>query len=543
MSVISPSSELYVIKCPIEADNNHQLTFSNANSQLAYFRSLPNRHVDNYTFIRKDGVIRFECDAEELLEYNYVMYKNDAYENKWIFAFIREARWINNGLVELAIETDAWQTWQFNLSFKRCLVEREHVNDDTKGAHTYPENLEYGENYICNAYQFCRYTSDVTDYKLCLQVTDKLDSDFSTDLLYNRVFQGCYIIAEDYTRAGSAKMHSIISDYDAAGKGNAIVAFFVVPSRIINWRDITFKYKNAEVEAKVPVDSAEFSTLLADFEFTNYSNTIDGYQPRNNKLLTAPYNYFTVSNNGGDVIPFKFENFASSGQSYNSNPHFEVVGALTQGGQIKCVPLNYREGGLNDVTQWDYGLPGFQYPILSWKSDFYLNWRAKNSQYIDFQNRMFALKTMGQIAGSIASEGEGGADWFGGMLEYAGERWQQQHEAKIVPDTAKGNINCGDLTFAFNADRFVFRQMCIKAEYARKIDDFFSVFGYKTMRNKVPNITGRQNWNYVKTIECNVEGNIPTSDMLNIKRMFNKGVTLWHNPSTFMDYSQNNAIV
>ena len=85
--------------------------------------------------------------------------------------------------------------------------------------------------------------------------------------------------------------------------------------------------------------------------------------------------------------------------------------------------------------------------------------------------------------------------------------------------------------------------MTIKSEYARKIDDFFSAFGYKIMRNKIPNITGRLNWNYVKTMSANITGDIPTSDMQSLKAMFNKGVTLWHNPSTFMDYSQSNPIV
>lgn len=85
--------------------------------------------------------------------------------------------------------------------------------------------------------------------------------------------------------------------------------------------------------------------------------------------------------------------------------------------------------------------------------------------------------------------------------------------------------------------------MSIRAEYARMIDDYFTMFGYKTNRLKVPNITGRANWNYVKTKGCNVIGNVPQDDLQEIKTMFNRGVTIWHNTSTFMDYSQNNAIV
>ena len=73
------------------------------------------------------------------------------------------------------------------------------------------------------------------------------------------------------------------------------------------------------------------------------------------------------------------------------------------------------------------------------------------------------------------------------------------------------------------------------------IDNYFSMFGYKTNKVKLPNLNNRTNWNYVKTINCNLLGDIPQTDMQELKELFNNGVTLWHNPSTFLDYSQNNS--
>ena len=57
---------------------------------------------------------------------------------------------------------------------------------------------------------------------------------------------------------------------------------------------------------------------------------------------------------------------------------------------------------------------------------------------------------------------------------------------------------------------------------------------------KIPNVTGRTNWNYVKTIDANILGDIPQEDMQKLKDIFNSGVTFWHNPNTFLDYSQSN---
>lgn len=85
--------------------------------------------------------------------------------------------------------------------------------------------------------------------------------------------------------------------------------------------------------------------------------------------------------------------------------------------------------------------------------------------------------------------------------------------------------------------------MSIKKEYLKIIDDYFSMFGYKVNETKIPNLTGRRNWNYVKTIDINIEANIPQADLTEIKEEFNSGITIWHNTSTFLDYSQNNDII
>jgi hypothetical protein len=85
--------------------------------------------------------------------------------------------------------------------------------------------------------------------------------------------------------------------------------------------------------------------------------------------------------------------------------------------------------------------------------------------------------------------------------------------------------------------------MSIKQEYAVILDKYMDMFGYKVNNVKIPNITGRVNWNFVKTIDCNFEGDIPQSHLQIIKQIFNNGVTLWHNANTMYDYSQSNSIV
>ena len=113
----------------------------------------------------------------------------------------------------------------------------------------------------------------------------------------------------------------------------------------------------------------------------------------------------------------------------------------------------------------------------------------------------------------------------------------------MTPNTAKGNVNAGDINACSNTNTFYFYKMSIKEEYAKIIDNFFSMYGYKVNDVKVPNITGRRNWNYVKTINCNIFGDIPQTDIQELKNIFDSGITFWHNSNTFCDYSQNNNIL
>ena len=110
-------------------------------------------------------------------------------------------------------------------------------------------------------------------------------------------------------------------------------------------------------------------------------------------------------------------------------------------------------------------------------------------------------------------------------------------------NTVKNDINNGDVITASNNNTFRFYHMCLREQFAKQIDDYFSMYGYQINEVKRPNITGRLNWNYVKTIGANIQGDIPENDLNEIKGIFNNGVTLWHNTSTYLDYSQSNNII
>ena len=114
--------------------------------------------------------------------------------------------------------------------------------------------------------------------------------------------------------------------------------------------------------------------------------------------------------------------------------------------------------------------------------------------------------------------------------------------AERTPNQVNGNLN-GDFTFSINKCKFTLYKMSVRAEVAKIVDDYFTAYGYKIAEWKIPNITGRTYWNYVKLNQANITGDIPQEDMNEIKNMFLNGVTIWHDATKFLDYSQNNTII
>lgn len=572
--MISPQSDIILLKAPLEATDTNQLTFSNATAQFNYFNSLPKLEIDGATYQRKDNTIRFPAEYDQVLPYNYVMYRNDGYSDKWFYAFITDIEYINDNMTSVTIKTDVFQTWQFQFVYKPCFIEREHTNDDTIGKNTIPEGLETGP-FI--------HSSNVSDHiyggfantVTIIGVSD--DSVFQPDFpagisviknIYNGVNSGLTYYAIKHDSAYDNKLKDFISGYQNAtpSKIDAIYSIFEVP------KSSEFLLNMLETSSGSGIFYVLGNVLPYDLSDISISRptTIDSYSPKNNKLLCAPYNYFYVSNNGGSDIDYRYEDFSSP-----SNIKFKVKFAICPGASVKAVPQNYLNA-TGDKDNYNASVTGGKLPTCSWTTDAYTNWLTQNALNIESGmlggflstavGGVSAIAGLGGLAGvSIgagllnvltgddknAKKGVGilGGALGGGLMgmksgyEQMRDLENQAFQHRCIPPQAKGDISSGDITYSDGKAGFSIHKMCIKVEYARCIDEYFSAYGYKTLRMKTPNITGRANWNYVKTVDAYVEGDIPQADLSEFMGMLDKGITFWHNPSTFLDYSQSNGII
>lgn len=511
--MIAPNSTIRLLRSDLELDNSNQLTFSNLSAQTTYFLSKAHVEVEDATYQRKDNVIRFPALIDDIITYNYVMYKNESYSNKWFYAYIESMEYLNDNMTLIKIKTDVFQTWQFDIVYKKSFVEREHVNDDTRGKHTIPENLETGE-YMCD------YSTEYGLGTCHVVMSTNVSPNDGTTIVGGNEYGGIYSGTAYYVFQNLTDLTNALTRIATAGNSNSINAIFYCPDWVTGYDP-----SGAGIQ-EVSTRTYQTKTFSLPLVF----NSIAGdYVPKNNKLFTFPYCYYLISNNSGDSRIYYLEEFLDSG---NHIAHINCYGTCCAGGSIRAIPENYKK--FNSPTAAltnsnEYGINFGKYPVASYPCDAYTNWLTQNA--VNFG--LSAMETgVSLIQGNVQ----------GGVMNVA-DTLSSVYTHQFNPVEARGNVNSGDVTYAIGKLQLSTYLMTIKKEYAKIIDDFFTMYGYKVNSLKIPNVTGRRNWNYVKTIGVNLEGAIPQDDVQELKSIFNNGVTFWHNGSNFLDYSQNNDII
>lgn len=555
-------TKVYLLDVPLENDYKNTLYFANASAQQSYFQScvINSLSYNDFSYQRKDQIIRVPLQYDDICMCNYVMYQNTAYSNKWFYAFVNKVEYINDGRTDLHIETDVMQTWMFDYTVRSSFVEREHVNDDTIGKHTVPEGLETGD-YIQQGVSTDEYTglnyllnedgSVTQSMRIVLAVSETgLNVALpSGQRQYNGVYSGL-IFLTFYTYTDCDKYIQYCQTQFGADN---IYACFILPSSLVNissgsW--LTFTDGNVTFEYAFVEYSNSQETLR--LSYINKPTVLDNdYVPRNKKLLTFPYCYLVINNNAGSSAQYMYEYFTDIDGSYTNRCQFRIDGAVTIGGSIKCYPCHYKLGDTALNTErptFIEGLDGAKLPTASWLNDSYTNWLTQNAVNLPISIISDLVQIGVGIAGLGASTLTGGltaalgsSAIVGGVTGIA-NTLGSVYQHSTIPATAQGGVNQGDLVFA---SRLSFRpyKYSIRKEYAKIIDGFFDMFGYKVAEVKVPNSNHRQRWWYTKTIDANITGNIPQEDLRKIRSVYDNGVTFWRNASEIENYSLSNSIV
>ena len=525
---------------PCDPTYQNVLQWDSVTEQNQFFANkVPVATYTDFQFIDGTRELRIKRQMENCYHINYVAYQNHRYGNKWFYAFVSDMRYLSPESTALILDEDVWASWQFDLTFNKSFVERETVSNDAIGANTVPEDLELGP-YVATSESNKLFTT----YQMIMMATEIVDN-ISAQPLTPAKLGGlpnpCYVLNfGEFESVNYSAVTETIDAYAVAGKSDAIVGFFLIPQ---------------------PSGSILQPNVYKE-TFAGAPRTLT-ITPRNNKLYTYPYCALSV-NSLNEVKAFRYELFSES-------PTFQTAQTFGGNPTVSCTPLNYEGMSYNIKHQISCG--GF--PVLPWIRDYYQNWLAQNkaAQAVSAVSGVLSGAALGAGAGvaatgvgavggtALAVQGTafsipaaGGALLAGGaaapMLAGAailggiaiGKTLAKMYAAQVVPDTLNGSANAADVNSADKKNGFYTQCMCIRAEYARIIDDYFSMYGYAVHRLKNVELHTRTNWDYIKTIGANIEGNCPASVLMVVKGIFNQGVTLWHN-GTFNYGTLDNPII
>lgn len=243
--MFTPATAVYLCNTPLKSDNKNQLTFESRSEQFNYFNSLAVRRFSDFTYQRKDSIIRVPINAEVLFNdgVNYVMYDNKNFSTRWIYAYITKIEYVNANVSHIHIKTDVFQTWFLECKVLPSFVVRETVINDELFKHTLPENLPTGEQVTVatttiadnlnaqNAQKF-----DETYY--CMIMTSEpvkwlSDTIPSVDSFVGGVANPCYMYATTLS-----DFYRFMNKITENGQVNAVVSCVAIPKFFVHFHKL-----------------------------------------------------------------------------------------------------------------------------------------------------------------------------------------------------------------------------------------------------------------------------------------------------------------
>lgn len=591
MAVFQPSSNLRIGQVPWDNTYQHVRWYTSPEQQYNEIVAHCDSQFANndYTYIRQNSAIRVPYNAERLYNYNYVVYKNANYGDRYFYAFITEVNYINENTTELVIETDVWQTYMFQISWKPALVERCHVGDDRIGLWRNPEP-EMPLEYVAAPGRFTDpYLNDHNNMWVIVQSTTKpynkdniplydlihtgspmweswvdgvIGPDSANGGWYSNIFSGGKFFAFDHNDGDNGQaLKSWLDALNRCGGAEGISNIFMFPKKFI-----------PDSERGSDLGLPENKGSYHYENETNRPETLDGYRPRNNKLWLYPYCFCRIDNNNGSEIELKYEDWQF--------PYtWSVQTSLDPDATVLVVPQNY-QGIQNNVP----AALSFQIcPKCSWTYSAYQTWSAQNSlaNLISGVTSFAAMATGALKGAGLAAEGiESGAKMrvkalkkgtmnkrdyvknaaragalnvslemsnadkiatVGGALGQASLMAEVNKQSK-VPNTQKG-LSSGNTMFGLQYMTYNVTQVTIRKEYAAILDDFLSKYGYSIEQiQQRPHPDCRRSWYFYKTIGAQHKGNMPAPELALINECCDSGITFW-NTWDIANYELDNSIV
>lgn len=530
----SPTGTLYLIgNVPLDNTYENTIDFTSSSAQVDYFINKKLFTLSEYTYIRKDASIKVGLNFENLYGVNYCMYRNSA-TSKWIFCFITDKRYVSDVNTEISIETDIMQTFQFNYSIKDSFIEREHQNRwasvGTPLYNVVPENLTLGDDYVRE------FTYTVASSEKCfLLVTSQAleNANLVAEPIQNYPTPLHYYVVP-YESADSIDietMCAVLADNPAVVSASWIpfLPFDISTCPLVNYVPTDGAFKGFTLHVRrIPANSAVQKSIDSFEKFigydlpTEFGTGIPRYHNKESKLLTYPYMFNNLTDYQSKGLMLKNEylegNYVGVKMSacLSHNPKTKYFIETGYRGETDGKEHALINDTVNDI------------PLIT---DAYLNYMQANKNSAKVGMALAGVGAVGSLALAIPTGGLSLA-LAGGVAMSSGSKiggeLMRQKDLQNVPDSVRSMGNNLSFDMAEGNTHLKFVRSAIHPTIKKVLGDYFAKYGYKCNEVKTPNLKSRYYYNYIKTLGCNIDGDMDNKDLAKLKSIYDNGVTIWH---------------
>lgn len=557
MAYIAPNSTVWLYKgVPLDPNYENTYWFPDKATQKAQFdNSYLAFTFTAQSYCRATGnAIRIQRNPDDLINCNYMAFRNTSFGNKIFYAFIDEVAYINNSTAEVRFTIDVLQTYFRDVTFMPSYIEREHSASDEIGANivaeptlasgtiTYQDELRVpyqiafaGKNVGALTVMLCN-----KDFKTTANASITTPEISYQPFSVNGVtqFGVPYLIVMEGGRG--AKAYDKIQSY--IKNGGKILSLYCIPTQCVTL--FKFDATGTDFDFLGEYQGGTANPIVPYMEKPTPGKSLNGYIPKNNKIYTFPYCFLRVVTGSGDKRDYQFE-FMSGNRA-----EFAMATSLYTDEQTEAlIPNNYlginsTSGVINGIKYSDYPAPVLStteyaqvrgqerlgYVINGLRS--YLGQSLGGSTSLQTNDTSKEPLTNAQAiyAGDVGKAGTAigiGAKAIGAGLSQAATQDAMMNNTVTI--AGKGGSNW--LNMFTDVPHFTLYTCCMNRAALARYDNYFTRFGYASQTVKFPNFIqgkGRQTFNYIKTNGASiVSKNAPADAIHKMKQIFDSGTTVW----------------
>lgn len=509
------------------------------------------------------GVIRLTVEDYKAQRFNYA-YIDDGKGNTY-FAFVLGCTYINDGaksngqpnsVYEYSIEKDLMMTYVTSAAYlKPCGIDRMHISkSDDRSADVVkhfriPEPFGASDVLNVDRRELEPKQSNRRDaYYAILQFTPNDGSGLS-----GYTWNTCTLVpsATDYRMFGM----NFEGAYDAIrffieerlDSPEQVISLYTVPSFLIGGSGDTGN-EGIDITPSNAGPGYMKQTFTVDFNrssgglFKGPYNSIDGYTPKNNKVYAYPYCFVRISNDVGEFIDLKLENWSPLSTGYG----YSIEGTIQQPVTVKFTPLGYDGTGTSNINPCKK-LSITNYPLGNWNNDTLQIYNALNPP--ELRGIKAVANAVGAGVGGVTktnptegttsfSAGGMAAGVAGSLVTTAVNDQINKMQAEIAPDTTGGATASSNVEYSNNEKFFTAWLMSIPRSNVEILDKFFTRYGY-SFGGKIakPDPDVREYFSYIKTLDdtffaSNAQNTVNVNEINTINKIFKTGITFWKTTTT-----------